>query len=343
MMRLVRQLNQVPEPLITATGIVYKNSNNAVVRINNNLSIIESEPDAAPFVLAGMVKEVVIIRTMNQVIAWDMDSNVRKEYPLNYTGSLQIKLLYDDNMIIRNKTAAGWKLSKYNFRNSNIIWEADGAYTHLLTRNGDHLVATHTERKEVLTCSSEINGGLLWEVDVNELGLPVGSYKIIAAPQLAGAGVYVGVTNGQADYLLCLDAGNGRLHWQVKGAGMRFYATDQTILAFVNTEIWQLNTMDGARLHSADLSPHIKSAGIDPYANVIFRDNKMYLAGILDTIISEWNIQTGELLWYYRLYDTSKTGRKGIMIPAAEDVFYVFDNRMYIMDSEQTLHVFEKG
>lgn len=342
-MQLIRQLNQVTEPLITAAGIVYKNSDNAIVRIDNNLSVTESAPDAAPFVLAAMVNGEVIIRTKDKIIAWDADSNVRKEYPFNYTGSPQIKLLYDDNMIIRNKTAAGWKLSKYNFRNASIIWEADGAYAHLFTRNSHQLVATHTEKKELLSCFSETNGSLLWEVNINELGLPAGSYQIIARPQLAGGRVYVGVTGGQTDYLLCLDAGSGKLHWQLKGAGMRFQATDQTILCFVNTEIWQINAADGTRLHSADLSSHIKSAGIDPYANVIFRDNSMYLAGILDTIVSEWNIQTGELLWHYRIHDTSETGRRGIMIPAAEDVFYVFDNRMYVLDSEQTLHVFEKG
>ncbi|HWV65460.1 PQQ-binding-like beta-propeller repeat protein [Chitinophaga sp.] len=342
MIQLVRQFNEVLEPLITAGGVVYKNSNNAIVRMDNNSSIIETAPDAAPFVLAAMVNGEVIIRTMDKIIAWDTDSNVRNEYPLNYTGSLQIKLLYDDNMIIRNKTAAGWKLSKYNFRNSNIIWEADGAYTHHLTRNDDYLVATHTERKEVLTCSSEINGRLLWEVNINELGLPAGSYEIIAAPQLAGNRVYAGVTSGQADHLLCLDAGNGHLHWQLKGAGMKFQVTDQIILCFVNAEIWQINIADGARLHSIDLSSHIKFAGIDPYANVIFRDNKMYLAGILDTIISEWNIQTGELLWYHRVHDASKAGRRGVMIPAASDAFYVFDNRIYALDSKQTLHVFEK-
>lgn len=342
-MQLVRQLNQVPEPLITAAGIVYKNSGNAIVRIDNNLSVTESAPDAEPFVLVAMVNGEVIIRTRDKIIAWDTDGNVRKEYPFNYTGSLQIKLLYDDNMIIRNKTAAGWKLSKCNFRNANIIWEADGDYAHLFTRNGDQLVATHTEKKEVLTSFSEANGGLLWEVNINKLGLPAGSYEIISRPQFADGRIYVGVTGGQTDYLLCLDAGNGQLHWQVKGAGMRFQETDQTILCFVNTEIWQINAANGARLHGADLSSHVKSAGIDPYANVIFRNNKMYLAGILDTIISEWDIQTGELLWHYRIHDTSKTGRRGIMIPAAEDVFYVFDNRMYVLDSEQTLHVFENG
>lgn len=343
MMQLIRQLNQVTEPLITATGIVYKNSDNAIVRIDNNLSVTESAPDAAPFVLAAMVNGEVITRTKDKIIAWDTNSNVRNEYPFNYTGSLQIKLLYDDHMIIRNKTAAGWKLSKYNFRSSNIIWEADGTYAHLFSRNGDQLVTTHTEKKDVLTCFSETNGSLLWEVNINELGLPAGSYEIIARPQFAGGRIYVGVTGGQSDYLLCLDAANGQLHWQLKGAGMRFQVMEQAILCFVNTEIWQINAGDGTRLHSADLSAHIKSAGIDPYANVIFRDNKMYLAGILDTIISEWNIQTGELLWHYRIHDTDKTGRRGVMIPAAEDVFYVFDNRMYVLDSEQTLHVFEKG
>ncbi|MVT12077.1 PQQ-binding-like beta-propeller repeat protein [Chitinophaga tropicalis] len=243
MMQLVRQFHQVPEPLITAAGFVYKNSDNAIVRIDNNLSVTESAPDAEPFVLAAMVNGEVIIRTRDKIIAWDTDNNVRKEYPFNYTGSLQIKLLYDDNMIIRNKT----------------------------------------------------------------------------------------------------DAGNGQLNWQVKDAGMRFQTTDQAILCFVNTEIWQINAADGTHLHCVNLSSYIKSAGIDPYANVIFRNNRMYLAGILDNIISEWNIKTGELLWHYRIHDTSKVGGRGIMIPATKDVFYVFDNRLYVLDSEQTLHVFERG
>lgn len=340
MMQLVRRLNQVQEPIITAAGIAYKNSDNAIVRIDHNFLVTENTPAPAPFVLAAMVNEEAIIRTRDKIIAWDTDSKVRKEYPFNYTGSLQIKLLYDDNMIIRNKTAAGWKLSKYNFRDSNIIWETDGTYTHLFAGNNDLLVATHTEKKEVLSCFSEAKGELLWEVNINELGLPAGSYEIISRVQFSGRRIYVGVTCVQTDYLLCLDAGNGQLYWQVKGAGMRFQATDQAILCFVNTEIWQIHAADGARLHSVDLSSHVKSAGIDPYANVIFRDNKMYMAGILDTIVSEWNIQTGELLRHYRIHDPGKTGRKGIMIPAAEDVLHVFDNRIYVLDSEQTLHVF---
>lgn len=343
MMQLVRQINQVTEPLITAAGVVYKNSDNAIIRIDNHLSVTESALDTAPFVLTAMVNREVIIRTKDKIIAWDTDSNVKKEYPFNYTGSLQIKLLYDDNMIIRNKTADGWKLSKYNFRDSNLIWEADGAYTHLFTGNGDQLVVTHTEKKQLLSCLSATSGHLLWEVNINELGLPADSYEIIVRPQLEGGRIYAGVTNGHTDYLLCLDAGNGQLCWQLKGAGMRFQAADQTVLCFVNTEIWKINAADGARLHGVDLSAHIKSAGIDPYSNVIFREDKMYLAGILDTTISEWNIQTGDLLWHYRIHDANKTGRRGTMIPAAEDVFHVFDNRMYVLDSEQTLHVFEKG
>lgn len=339
-MQLVHRLNQVQEPIITAAGIVYKNSNNAIVRIDPNLLVTENTPEPAPFVLAAMVNEEAIIRTKDKIIAWDTGSNVRKEYPFNYTGSLQIKLLYDDNMIIRNKTAAGWNLSKYNFRDSSTTWETDGAYTHLFARNNDLLVATHTEKKEVLTCFSEAKGGLLWEVNINEMGLLAGSYEIISRVQFAHDRIYVGVTGMQTDYLLCLDAGNGQLHWQLKGAGMRFQAGDQAILCFVNTEVWQIHAADGARLHSVDLSSHVKSAGIDPYANVIFRDNKMYMAGVLDTIISEWNIQTGELLWHYRIHDAGKTGRSGVMIPAAEDVFHVFGNRMYVLDSEQTLHIF---
>jgi outer membrane protein assembly factor BamB len=341
-MKLVRQLNQVPEPLITAAGIVYKNSENAIVRVDNNLSVTEGAPDTEPFVPVAMVNGEVIIRTRNKIIAWKTDSDVKKEYPFNYTGSLQVKLLYDDHMIIRNKTATGWILSRYNFRNGNIIWETDGAYTHLFTRKGNWLVATHTEKKEVLSCFSEANGGLEWKVNINELDLPAGTYEITGRPQLTDDRIYVGVACGQLDHLLCLDAGTGKLRWQMKGAGMKFQAMDQSIWCFVNTEIWQLNAADGVRLHSTDLSSDIKAAGIDPYANVLFRDDKMYLAGVLDTIVSEWNIQTGELLWHYRIYDKSKTGRSGIMIPAAEDVFYIFDNRIYVLDSDQTLHVFER-
>jgi outer membrane protein assembly factor BamB len=193
----------------------------------------------------------------------------------------------------------------------------------------------------VLTCFSETNGNLLWEANINELGLPAGNYEITGRLQFAGSRIHLGVTSGQTDYLLCLDAGTGQLHWQVKDAGMKFQATNEIILCFVNAEIWLINVVDGTRLHRADLSSDVKAAGIDPYGNVIFRDNKMYLAGILDTNISEWDIQTDELLWHYRIHDTSKTGRRGIMIPAADDVFFVFDNRMYVLDSEQTLHVFE--
>lgn len=342
-MQLVRQLNQVPDPIITATDIVYKNGNNAIVRLDNNLSLTETAPHAEPFVLAGIINEEVIIRTRDKIIAWDTNSNIRKEYPFGYTGSLQIKLLYDDNMIIRNKTASGWKLSKYNFRTASIIWETDGTYTHLFASNGNQMIATHTEKKEILTGFSEKNGSLLWEVNIKDLGLPSDTYEITGQLQFAAGRIYVGVTGGQTDYLLCLDAGNGQLSWQVKGAGMKFQATDKTILCFVNTEIWHVGATDGLRLFSADISSRIQAAGIDPYANVIFKDNKMYLASILDTTISQWNIQTGELLWHYPIHDTSKTGRRGIMIPAAADAFYVFDNRMCVLDSEQTLHVFENN
>ncbi|MBS0030098.1 outer membrane protein assembly factor BamB family protein [Chitinophaga sp. 22321] len=342
-MQLVRQLSKVQDPVITAAGIVYKTTDNAVVWIDNDFSVIEWVPDAASFLVAGILNRGVVIRTKDKIIVWDVNSNTRKEYPFNFAGSLQIKLVYDDYIIIRNKTTAGWKLSKYNFRNATIVWEADGTYTHLFTWNSDLLVATHTEKREVLICFNQSNGHFLWEVNINELALPAGSYKVIARPQLVGGHVYVGVTSEQTDYLLCLDACNGRLRWQVKEAGMRFQVTDLVILCFVNAEIWQVNKEDGERIRTTDLSSHISSTGIDAYANLVFKDNKMYLAGILDTIISEWNIQTGELLWQYQLYDTGETGRRGIMIPAAEDVFYVFDNRICVLDSEQNLHIFKRG
>lgn len=84
------------------------------------------------------------------------------------------------------------------------------------------------------------------------------------------------------------------------------------------------------------------AAGIDPYGNVVFKDQQMYLAGILDTIISVWDINTGKLLWQHRLYDKSLTGRRGNSIPASENILQVQDNRIYVLDSERVLHVFEK-
>jgi len=342
MFRLVRQIHDVSDPLISGLEIVYVDSHQVIIKTEKNFDTVENHL-SVPFALIGITGNEIILRTNEAIISLNARSAVKETHALVFSGDTQIKLLYDsDKMVVRNSVQHGWRLCKYNFRHSQIIWEREDNDTLRVFRFESYLIATQFENKGLLTCFSETDGALLWQLNVNELGLTGAGYELASRPLRHENYLLLGMRQRFNIYLLGINIDTGQLHWQLQGPGLRTEVDNDKILCFDGHDILQIDPATGAILHAVSVHDKMTAAGINPYGNVVFKEQHMYLAGILDTIISVWNINTGELLWQHRLYDKSLTGRRGISIPASDNILQVHDNRIYVLDSERVLHVFER-
>lgn len=342
MFTLITQINNVTDPVISGLGVVYTDSGTTLVKAGKNFDYVSNHLNV-PFEIIGVSSDEMIVQLSDKILSLDVTATITEEYPLAFTGHSQIKLFYDnDIMIIWNNTGQEWKLYKYDFRRSQLIWERTDNYAHQFSGSGHYLIATHTERNDLLSCYDETNGAPLWQVSINELGLPGTGYKLADRPLLYNNYILAGVRTGRDICLLALDIDTGKLRWVIKGPGLRFQPDNDRILCFSGGNILQIDLSNGAIIHSVAVLDTMLAADIDPHGNVVFKDQEMYLTGTLDTMISVWEINTGKLLWNHRLYDKSLTGRRGIVIQESENMLQVHDNRMYILDSERVLHVFEK-
>lgn len=345
MFKLAKEIPNVAEPFISGLGIACKGANNTLLTTGKDLDTVEHQLNT-PFVIVGAAGNELIVRTKEKVFTLDQNNTIKETYPFTLTGISQIKLFYgNDIMIIRNNVRENeWRVCKYDFRQSKVLWENDGSQTHLFSKqSGNYLIATSTERNYLIHCFNETDGTLLWQVNVNELGLPGGTnYHIAGQPKIYKDILLVGIQQEFDIYLAGLDIATGKLAWQVKGPGLRFHAGGDRILCYTGRDILQIDPLNGAILHTAAVQGAMEAAGIDTFGLVVFKDSEMYLAGIMDTVVSVWNIDNGELKWHKRLYEKDITGRRGITIPATESLFQVHDNRIYVVDSERLLHVFER-
>jgi len=342
MFRLVRQIHDVSDPLISGLEIVYVDSHQVIIKTEKNFDTVENHL-SVPFALIGITGNEIILRTNEAIISLNAGSAVKETHALVFSGDTQIKLLYDsDKMIVRNSVQHGWRLCKYNFRHSQIIWEREDNDTLRVFRFESYLIATQFENKGLLTCFNETDGALLWQLNINELGLPGTGYELVNRPQAHKNYLLLSIRQGFNIYLLGININTGQLRWYLQGPGLWFGIANDKILCFYNKDILQIDPATGAILHAVSVLDKLTAAGIDPYGNLVFKDHHMYLAGILDTIISVWDINTGALLWQHRLYDKSLTGRRGISIPASESILQVHENRIYVLDSQRVLNVFER-
>lgn len=345
MFKLAKEIPNVAEPFISELGIASKGANNTLVMTANDLNPVE-HPLNTPFVIVGAAGNELIVRTKEKVFTLDQNNTIKETYPFPLTGISQIKLFYgNDIMIIRNNAGDNeWKVCKYDFRQSKILWENEGSQAHLFSKqSGNYLIATSTERNYLINCFNETDGVLLWQVNVNELGLPAATaYHIAAQPKIYKDILLVGIQHEFDIYLAGLDLTTGKLVWHVKGPGLRFHTGSDKIFCYTGRDILQIDPSNGAILHTAPVQGTMEAADIDTLGLVVFKDSEMYLAGILDTVVSVWDINNGELKWHKRLYEKDVTGRRGITIPATESLFQVLDNRIYVVDSERLLHVFER-
>jgi outer membrane protein assembly factor BamB len=343
MFRLAGQIDDVSNPVISGMGIIYTDSNEVLIKAGMDFEKVENHL-SSPFALIGMTGNEIILRTEDKIIALDANNTIKETYALLGGGNTEITSLYgNDLMIIGNNVQQGWRLCKYAFRRSQIIWEREEQdRARRVVRSETYLVATYFENKDLLACFSETDGALLWQLHVNELVLPGAGYEIFNQPRIYKDLVLVNIRQKFNLFVVGLDINTGQLRWYRQDTGLEFQVEDDKILCFSGNDILQIDPATGAILHAVSVQEKLTAAGIDPYGNVVFKDRHMYLAGILDTIISVWDIHTGALLWQHRLYDKSLTGRRGISIPASENILQVHDNRIYVLDSERVLHVFEK-
>ncbi|HEY1166874.1 MAG TPA: PQQ-binding-like beta-propeller repeat protein [Chitinophaga sp.] len=343
MFRLVGQINDVSNPVVSGMEIFYTDSNQVFIKAGADFKKVENHL-SPPFALIGITGDEMIVRTDNKITALDTNNTIKEIYPLLSSGEVQIKLLYEqDLMIVGNNLQQGRRLCKYDFRRSQIFWEREEHYSaHRVFRSGAYLITTYFDNNDLLACFNENNGAVLWQLHINELELPGAGYQIFSQPGIYKDLVLVNIRQQFNLSVIGLDINTGQLRWHLQNTGLRFQVEGDKILCFSGNDILQIDPASGTILHSVSVLDKLTAAGIDPYGNVVFKDQHMYLAGILDTIISVWDINTGALLWQHRLYDKSLTGRRGISIPASENILQVHDHRIYVLDSERVLNVFER-
>lgn len=150
--------------------------------------------------------------------------------------------------------------------------------------------------------------------------------------------VYTNEDNVSTIY--ALDSLTGLCLWQNDEIASNFQIQNNQIYFFRKEAFYCIDVRDGNIAYSYNLFAKFTENSFDETTNMLVKGNYVYFSGIMDCIISMWELETGNLVWHHRLYPREQTGRKTDGYNLLEAV-QISGNKLYQLDSGGNLYVFE--
>lgn len=143
--------------------------------------------------------------------------------------------------------------------------------------------------------------------------------------------------------LYALAAATGEVIWEKPNMATDFQIQSDFIYCFTKIAFSCINISDGEIVYQYNLKTKFIENDFDGVTNMTVFGEYVYFSGINDTVISMWELATGNLVWHHRLYPKKNTGRETekMFIAAGEAPKFV-GNRLYQLDGSKTLHIFER-
>ncbi|RZK13322.1 MAG: hypothetical protein EOO43_18055 [Flavobacterium sp.] len=143
--------------------------------------------------------------------------------------------------------------------------------------------------------------------------------------------------------ILALKAETGEVIWEKPNMSLGLQIQGDFVYSFTTFAFSCINVITGNIEYSYNLMEKFTENNFDEVTNMTISGEYVYFSGIHDTVISMWELATGNLVWHYRLYPKENVGRDtDKMFIAAGEAPKVVGNRLYQLDGSKTLHIFER-
>lgn len=258
--------------------------------------------------------------------------------------SRQVKFINNDIVIYREEGDDFWFLYCYCLLTKRIQWELGNDTTFRVEVVDEFVLLTDSENKSILTCRSLKTGGVLWQADVAEFGnwldydgKTTVKGKVKNIYPIDGDLVVVEVVRS---YLVAFRISTRELLWQHNGPYTTFYNVSlyNNTFHIFSDYYYELDAHTGEMLRKTEFVPLLKQAGIRQSFLTQPAVNGKYIA-----IASHYD---SAILLINR---TDFTVAQRIDLEGCQNGIPLtnaprfHDNRLFQLDGDGTLHVFEEA
>lgn len=190
--------------------------------------------------------------------------------------------------------------------------------------DNNSLLAIEPSNPEVIYCWSIESKKIAWK---NKIGTELGT-KLYS---LSGQFIF-----GNSAGYLSLDKATGKTLWHIEGVPyIRPYG--EMLYGLGAQNYTEIDPVKGEITKQIDLTEECKKADILTGSSFTVGEDYVYFNGsVFDSKIGILEKDTGKIVWTYELPTEYKT-----QVPVS-NVPQVHENRLYVLDAENTLHIFEQ-
>jgi outer membrane protein assembly factor BamB len=288
--------------------------------------------------------EYLLVSTRNKIIKISI-SNFYVETLVDFpqVQRRQIKFVNNTDVICREKDNDKWFLRCVSLASELVRWEVENDTTFTVEVVGDFVLLTDSENDETLTCRSLKTGGVLWQADVAEFGNWL-DYDGKTTVKGKVKNVYpidedLVVVEVVRSYLVAFRISTGEQLWHHNGPYTTFYNVSLCNNTFhiFSDYYYKLDAQTGKVLRREEFTPLLKQAGIRQSFLTQPAVNEKYIA-----IASHYD---SAILLINRADFTvaQRIDLEGCPngIPLTNTPRF-HGNRLFQLDGDGTLHVFEE-
>jgi hypothetical protein len=345
MYKLLKKFPDAGIPFVWDGGLVYMRGEKSLVKVDCDLNATIASGQT-PFVLEGINGSNVLIRSKEHIMVLDKKNRVMSQYPLLHP--TEISLANENTLFLTTMFEQQGRnvLGRYDLWENKFIWERDIFGKHTYYRSVGTLLAVN-EAKNLLTCYNVKDGSVRFCRDIYDLQAVIdkrAKHKISDLVVYFYECICLYLESKEDQVLVGLDIETGAERWRIREGLFRSYnqATEETLLSLERYKIIEIDT-EGHIVHSIDLWENKPESCIIS-APMKFDQRNLYIAA--ETYdkpgISIWNIDTGEFLGHQSLYEYRDPDEPPVYVKEEENALQLHGIRMYVVDNENTLYVFEE-
>ena len=293
------------------------------------------------------VKEISYIRlfenglfcdNQKDCFIYDMDDFSRK--PNLIVGLTALPAYVDDQYIYSNcKINSGIKICKYDYRNLEEVAFFDYQLSSDVKCIDNKLI--FSERSFFLRkifCIDQTTGQKYWELDVSEMGQFISDGKetkgkIVGSLMAKNEALWVAISNSK---LVKIDANTGNILWERGSTNYRLQLYGDRIINVDARYYRELSANTGDTLVEYEMKQEYEKHGFiatGPLGAFTVTDTHVFIVHTMGFKMGCINRSTGEIDW------SVDVGEGKVTLPHAP---IVYRDKLYVLDDEGTLHIYER-
>jgi outer membrane protein assembly factor BamB len=271
--------------------------------------------------------------------------NIRNGILYSYKPNLRIAngKINNDKLLLNEYLDNEVNLCVYNCKNDLNEWKKNFKIGHIRFFDNRNIFCSELTIKTPspieLICLSIDDGSEKWSLDVSEIGRYNMHKKDTIGSVRKVVGVYknIVVVSITGDKLLGIDINSGEIVWTChSNSYLQFHPNNLNLIYGIGaSNVWCIDARNGKMIYKQNLEKQYKKFNVDATSACfsIYGDF-IYFANTHKGKIGALHIPDKKIIWSFHL-----PGDVGI---PSNNHPILHQNRLYVTDSEGTLHIFEK-